>query len=226
VAVNYLYRTGGRVFVVLMCLMAICLVGNLFAADELYMITTRDGATIIAREYRFKDDLVEFTTENGLPGYIKKDELNTISNMVGVSPGEAVQMQEKVSRKERSRNIVLGAGAVLAIILAILLVVLSGKKKKNGDAEKDIHYGRKEKEPATQGHLSFDYKGSMGRIARWTIEVRSAYEEEGILFIEGICTTTDKRKTFRADRVVGPVTDMSNEHHAPMDHFFVDAAEE
>ena len=63
----------------------------------------------------------------------------------------------------------------------------------------------------------------MGRISKWGVDVQSAHEEEGVLYIEGVCTTTGKRKEFRADRVVGPVTDMSRDHHAPMDYFFVDA---
>ena len=60
-----------------------------WAAEELYIITTKDGSTIVAKNYNFTDEFVEFTTENGLPGYIKKDEFVAISNMVGVPPGEA-----------------------------------------------------------------------------------------------------------------------------------------
>ncbi len=195
------------------------------SGEERYVITTRDGATIVAIDYRFTDEYVEFTTENGLPGYIKREEFAAISNMVGVPPGETEQAREKVSREERSRKIILLAAVLLAVLFAILLVYLSGKRKKEGSGEADIYYGRKDKEPTTQGHLSFEYKGFMGRVSRWTIEVRDAYEEEGVLHVEGICTTTGKRKTFRADRIVGPVTDMSRDHHAPLDHFFTDAKE-
>ena len=34
------------------------------AADELYIITTRDGSAIVAKDYRFTDEYVEFTTES------------------------------------------------------------------------------------------------------------------------------------------------------------------
>lgn len=196
------------------------------AVDELYIITTRDGSTIVARDYRFTDEYVEFTTENGLPGYIKREEFVKIANMVGVPPGETERINIQLSKNERNKELWLLSSVVLAVLFAILLVYLSGRKKKDSRMEADIFYERKEKDSVTQGHLSFEYKGSLGRTSKWTIEVRSAYEEEGILFIEGFCTATDKRKKFRADRVIGPVTDMSNDHHAPMEHFFVDAKEE
>ncbi|MCL7489074.1 MAG: hypothetical protein M8357_12980 [Desulfobulbaceae bacterium] len=191
------------------------------AADELYILTTRDGSVIVAREYRFTDEHIEYTTESGLPGFIKREEFVKIANMIGVPPGETEQEKVQVSRDERSRKIWLLAAAVLAV----LLVYLSGKRRKNDRDATDIYHGRRQKEPISQGLLSFDYKGPLGCTARWTIEVRSAYEEEEVLFIEGVCTTSEKRKTFRADRVVGPVTDMSRDHHAPMEHFFADAKE-
>ncbi len=194
--------------------------------DELYIITTRDGSAIIARDYKFTDEYVEFTTENGLPGYIKREDFVKIGNMVGVPPGETERVRVQLSKKERSKQLWLLATAVLAVLSAILLIYLSGRKKKDNRSESDIFYGRKEKDPTTQGLLSFEYKGSLGRTSGWTIEVRSAYEEEGVLYIEGFCTATDKRKKFRADKVVGPVTDMSNDHHAPMEHFFVDAKQD
>jgi hypothetical protein len=112
------------------------------------------------------------------------------------------------------------------VLFAILLIYISSRKKKGSSDETDIFYGRIEKNPTTQGHLAFEYKGIFGGISKWTVDVQSAYEEEGVLYIEGFCTATEKRKKFSADRVIGPVTDMANEHHAPMDHFFVDAKEE
>ena len=60
-----------------------------WSSEELYIITTRNGSTIVAKDYNFTDELVEFTTESGLPGYIKRDEFVAISNMVGVPPREA-----------------------------------------------------------------------------------------------------------------------------------------
>lgn len=196
------------------------------AAEELYILTTRDGSVIVAREYRFTDEHIEYTTESGLPGFIKREQLVKIANMIGVPSGETEQVKVQVSRDERNRKLWLLAAAVVAVLLAVLLVYLSGRKRKNDRNATDIYHGRRQKEPITQGLLSFDYKGALGRTARWTIEVRSAYEEEEVLFIEGVCTASEKRKTFRADRVVGPVTDMSRDHHAPMEHFFADAKEE
>ena len=210
----------------LFVLSLLCLNSPAWAAEELYIITTKDGSTIVAKEYNFTDELVEFTTENGLPGYIKKEEFVTISNMVGVPPGETELIREQVGKEERTRSLWLLTAAILAVLFAVLLIYVSGRRKNNSRDETDIFYGRKEKDSTTHGHLAFQYKGALGRTSKWIIEVRSAYEEEGVLYIEGFCTTTGKRKKFSADRVVGPVTDMSSEHHAPMEHFFVDAKEE
>jgi len=218
------WRMGGNIAGLLFMVLIFCAIA--YSGEERYIITTRDGSTIVAREYRFTDEYVEFTTENGLPGYIKKEEFAGISNMVGIPPGETEAALERASAEERRRNVILLAAALLAVVLAVLLVYLSGKKKKEGPAETDILYGRRDKEPTTQGHLSFEYKGVMGRISRWTVEVRDAYETDGVLHVEGVCTTTGKRKTFRADKVVGPVTDMSRDHHAPLEHFFTDAKED
>ena len=209
----------------LFIVLLLCLNSPIWAVEELYIITTKDGSAIVAREYNFTDERVEFTTENGLPGYIKKDEFVAISNMVGVPPREAERIRERVSKEERTKSLWLLASGVMAVFFVILLYV-SSRRKNDGRNETDIFYGRKEKNPTTQGHLAFEYKGVMGRISKWTIEVRSAYEEEGVLYLEGLCTTTGKRKTFRSDRVAGPVTDMSRDYHAPMDHFFVDAKEQ
>ena len=210
----------------LFVLFFLCLNSPVWAAEELYIITTKDGSTIVAKNYKFTDEFVEFTTENGLSGYIKKDEFVAISNMVGVPPGEAERFRERVSKKERTKSLWLLASGVMAVLFVILLIYVSSRKKNDSRGETDIFYGRKEKNPTTQGHLAFEYKGALGRISKWTVDVQSAYEEEGILYVEGLCTTTEKRKKFSADRVVGPVIDMSNDHHAPMDHFFVDAKEE
>lgn len=196
------------------------------AANELYIITTREGSTIIVRDYRFTDKYVEFTTANGLPGYIKKEEFVKIGNMIGVPSRGAEPVKVAVTPKERAKTYWLSGGAVFLVLFVVLVVYLSGRKKNNGREETDIYYGRQEKEPTTQGHLSFAYRGFLGRTATWTIAVRSAYEEDGILYVEGFCTATDRKKKFRADRVVGPVTDMSSDHHAPMEHFFVAVKQE
>ena len=79
-------------FIALVMLLHLCFLylnSPVWATEELYIITTKDGSTIVAKNYNFTDEFVEFTTENGLPGYIKKDEFVAISNMVGVPPGEA-----------------------------------------------------------------------------------------------------------------------------------------
>ncbi len=194
--------------------------------EELYIITTKDGSTIVAKNYNFTDELVEFTTKNGLQGYIKRDEFVGISNMVGVPSGEAERIREQVSKEERTKRLWLLTALGVAVLFAILLIYISSRKKKGSGDETDFFYGRIEKNPTTQGHLAFEYRGVLGGVSKWIVAVQSAYEEEGVLYIEGFCTATEKRKKFSADRVVGPVTDMSNEHHAPMDHFFVDTKEE
>lgn len=196
------------------------------AAEERYIITTRDGSTIVAKEYRFTDKYVEYTTENGLQGYIKREEFAAIANMVGVPPGETERVRQQVNKEERRNKLWMLAAALLTVLFAVLLVYLGGKRKSSSRDEADIYYGQVAKEPTTQGHLSFEYKGSLGRTAKYTIEVRSAYEEDGVLYVEGICTATDKRKKFRADRIVGPVTDMSSNRHAPMEQFFVTAKQD
>jgi len=203
----------------------LCLNSSVWAAEELYIITAKDGSTIVAQSYNFTDELVEFTTENGLQGFIKREDFVTISNMVGVLPGEAERIREQVSKEERTKNLWLSIAVALIALVVILLIYLSRRRKVDSREGTDILYGRKEKNPTTQGHLAFEYRGALGRISKWTVEVRSAYEEKGVLYIEGFCTTTGKRKKFSADRVVGPVTDMSSDHHAPMGHFFVDAKE-
>jgi hypothetical protein len=142
---------------------------SIWAAEELYIITTKDGSTIVAKNYNFTDELVEFTTENGLPGYIKRDEFVGISNMVGVPPGEAERVREQVSKEERTKRLWLLMAVVLAVVFAILLIYISSRKKKGSSDETDIFYGRIEKNPTTQGHLAFEYKGILGGISKWTV---------------------------------------------------------
>ena len=214
-------RKNWCVLVCLICVMQIW-ANVALSAKEFYIITTKDGSSIVVKDYNFTDKYIEFTTENGLPGYIQREEFVKIENMVGVPSAEVEERGELIAREDRIKQIWLLYGALLAILCSALLIYLSSKRKK-GDQDTDIYYGRKEKEPKTQGHLSFEYKGAFGRISQWTIDVRSAYEEEGILYVKGRCTTTDKLKIFRADRVVGPVTDLSSEHHAPIGHFFMDS---
>lgn len=207
----------------ILALSLLCMNLSARAAEERYIITTIDGSSIVAKEYRFTDKYVEYTTENGLHGYIKREEFAKIANMVGVPPGETERIREQVSEEERRNQRWMLAAALLTVLFAVLLVYLSGKRKSSSRDEADIYYGPVTKEPTTQGHLSFEYKGFLGRTAKYTIEVRNAYEEDGILHVEGLCTATDKRKKFRADRIVGQVTDMSSDRHAPMEHFFVTA---
>lgn len=189
---------------------------NIWAAEELYIITTRDGTSIVARDYRFTDEYIEFTTKNGLPGFIKRTEFVKIENMVGVPPEEPAGHWEVITKEIHEKKSWVLGGGLLVIVIAVMLVYLGGKRTKAR---------RKEREPKTQGCLSFEYKGFLGRTSKGIIDVRMAYEEDGVLYVEGICTATDKRKKFRADRVVGPVTDLSSDHHAPMDHFFVHVEE-
>lgn len=196
------------------------------AADELYIITARDGSTIVASDYWFTDEYVEFKTDKGLPGYIKRTEFVKIENMVGVPQRDVEQARNDVNQEERIRSIWFPGAGALVVFCAVLFVYLRNRRNKSVSENRDNVYGRIDKEPTTQGLLSFEYKGSMGKMSKWTIEVRRAYEEDGILYVEGICTTTDKRKKFRADRIVGPVTDVSRDHQAPMEHFFVDKKEE
>lgn len=195
-------------------------------AEELYIITTSDGSQIVAKEYRFTDEYVEYTTEEGLPGFIRKEDFVRIGNMIGVPPGQAEQQETVEDRKKRETLVWIVSAALLVVLYCIYLFYVTARKKKEGEDEVDIYYGRIEKEPATQGLLSFTYRGFLWRKRKWVIEARSAYQEDGILFVRGISADTGKRKTFRADRVVGPVTDLSSEHHAPMEHFFVSDRED
>ncbi|GAB4336061.1 MAG: hypothetical protein Kow0089_06060 [Desulfobulbaceae bacterium] len=200
------------------------------AGEERYLITTRDGHVIVARDYRFTEEYVEFTTENGLPGFIKRDQFASISNMVGEKPRPGLLPREEVDARERTRGRALLAGGVavflLALSLAVLLTIRRRKKKEGPVRDTDIFYGRTDMSPVTQGHLSFAYRGFLGRVRTWTIDVRDTWKEDGILFLDGICTATEKRKVFRSDRIVGQVRDMSSERVAAVEQFFVPENEE
>lgn len=195
------------------------LAGPAWGEEEMFVLSLKDGSAVVVRSYKYTDDRVEFITENNLPGFVKKTEIVNIANMAGVPPSESELTQPQGSDEERKKNILLLAAAGVVVLIILLLIFKPGKKKAGGEEEV---YGRKEMSPATQGHLSFEYKSALGGPSQWTIEVRSAYEEDGKLYVEGICTTTDKRKTFRADKVVGVVTDLSSDHHALMEDFFFD----
>ena len=196
---------------------------NAFSAEEMYIITTKKGLEIIVKDYEFTDEYVEFTTGNDLPGFIKREEFVKISNMVGVPPAAEIPVETTKNQKEREIIVWLAVGAVLFVLYIVFLVFVIRKKRRKEKGEVDVFYGRSEKEPVTQGHLAFQYRQTLGRSTDWVIEVRNAYEEDGILFIEGIVTGTGKRKTFRADRVNGLVTDVSSGHKASIDKFFTDA---
>jgi hypothetical protein len=198
------------------------LAGQLAAQEELYVITTSDGSQIVVRDYSFSGDIVEYTTDKGLPGFMRREDFVHIANMIGVPPDQAEEGESPEQQKKRILFIWLGSAAVL-IVLYVLFVVFVMRKKRTGDADADIYYGRREMEPLTEGHLSFLYRGFLGRKSSWTVEVRRAYEDDGILFVEGLCTTTGKRMTFRADRVIGRVTDLSSDRQAPLERFFADA---
>lgn len=191
--------------------------------EELYIITTSDGSQVVVRDYAFKGDRVEYTTDKGLPGFMRREDFVHISNMIGVPPAQADQEESVAQQKQRLLFIWLASAAALVVLYLLFLMFVIRKKRRAGEADIDIYYGRQEKEPVTRGHLFFQYRGLLGRKSAWTIEVRRAYAEEGILFVEGLCTTTGKRKTFRSDRVAGMVTDMSSGRQAPLGRFFAEA---
>ncbi|MDW7771612.1 MAG: hypothetical protein SCH71_01860 [Desulfobulbaceae bacterium] len=186
-------------------------------AQEMYILSTRDGYDIVVRDFKFTDEYVEYTTDQGLPGFIQKKDLEKISNMVGVeSGGEAPETVEKI----RKRELMIWAATAAALIALYLLFLFYVIRRKKGRLE---NTGRVEKKAKTQGHLAFRYKERIGRPRDWVIAAGSAYEKGGILFIEGTCLTTEKRKTFRADRVVGPVRDMSSDRQYRIESIFTDA---
>lgn len=217
-----------KIALFMVCHLALLLMlftGEPRCAEELYIITTSDGSEIVVRDYDFTGDVVQYTTNKGLRGSIRKQDFLSIANMIGVSAERAEQVRSIKEQKEQEILIWIGAAAVIVILYVGYLVYVARCRSKDGREGVDIHYGRIEKVPTTQGHLAFTYRGLLWRKTDWTIDVRRAYEEDNILFIEGFCTATGKRKTFRADRVVGGVTDRSSERHAPMKHFFVNSKE-
>ncbi|MHB8788325.1 MAG: YgdI/YgdR family lipoprotein [Desulfobulbaceae bacterium] len=195
--------------------------GEARCAEEMYIITTSNGSEIVVRDYDFTGDIVEYTKKNGERGSIRRQDFLSIANMIGVTPDQVAQAQSVEAQKKQEILIWIGAAALIVLLYVGYLLYVS-RSRNRSDRAVDIHYGRVEKDPATQGHLAFTYRGLFRRKTEWTIDVRKAYEEDSILFIEGVCTTTGKRKIFRADRVVGRVTDKSSDHHAPMADFFVD----
>ena len=218
---NLIMKIDKRLFLCIVLFFVFC-PSLVSLSEEMFIISTRDGAEIIVKDYRFTDEYVEFTTGNGLPGFIKKENFVKISNMVGVQPrgGEDVEPIEKI--KQRELNIWFGSAAVLIIFYLIFLLYVLRKKKIRRADDFSSRPGRVEKRAKTQGHLAFQYQEMAGRKSNWVIEVRNAYEEKGVLFIDGICITTDKRKTFRADQVIDTVKDMSSGRQGRMVDFFTD----
>ena len=201
--------------------------GHDVTAGEMYIITTRDGSQIIVKDYHFTDDRVEFTTGNDLPGFIRKDDFVGIANMVGTLPKEEENKETVEEVKKRELQVwLLTVSFLIIVYLLYLFFVIRKKKSKKTDGEIPLPAGSVARNVKTQGHLSFQYKEITGRKTDWTIEVRDAYEQDGILFVEGICTTTDKRKTFRSDRVIGPVQDMSTSRRGHLEAFFAEAEDE
>jgi len=209
-------------------LLALFLAGGQAASaqEELYIITTSDGSQIVVRDYSFNGDIIEYTTVKGAAGSMRRQDFVHIANMIGAPQDEVEQQYESPEeQKERLLFIWLASAVLLVVAYVFFLVYVTRKRKKAGEADIDLYYGRQEREPLTQGHLSFHYRGFLGRKSFWTIEVRRAYEEDGIFFVEGLCTTTGKRKTFRSDRVTGMVTDMSSGRQGPLDRFFAETGE-
>lgn len=208
----------GLVLLLLLC-------GGAWCAEELYIITTSAGAQIVVQDYDFSGDTVTYTTRDGARGSIRKNDFLSIANMIGVSPGQAEEERSVRQQKEREILIWIGAAALI-VILYLGYLFWVARERRGGDREgADIHFLRIEKTPVTQGYLAFAYRGILGRRRDWTIDVHRAYEEEGILFVEGVCTATGRRKTFRGDRVAGEVLDRSSERRAPLADFFIDAQE-
>ena len=215
-----------RVSVLSLSLFLVFALGAISFAEEMYILYTRDGSEIIVKDYHFTDELVEFTTGNDLPGFIKRENFAGITNMVGVpsTTEEEDTIPIKVIEK-RELEIWIGTAAALIILYLLFLWYVTRKKRRKSVDGIPVPAGRIEKRAKTSGHLSFQYKERTGRTTEWVIEVREAYEDDGVLFIEGVCTTTDRKKTFRADRVAGPVKDMSSGRQGRMEAFFADADE-
>jgi len=181
----------------------------------------------MVKEYSFSEERILFTTPNDLPGFIQRDQFVSITNMVGVPPRKPVQTQRSIEEeKKKEIRIWLATAAGLVGLYALFVLYVIGRRKRTQEEEVDIFYNRSDREPLTQGHLSFRYGESFGRMRDWVIEVRRGYQEDGVLFVEGVCTASGKRKIFQADRVIGKVTDMSSGRQGPMEEFFADIKEE
>lgn len=189
-------------------------------AEEMYIISTRDGSQIIVQEYSFTDERVEFTTGNGLPGFIRREDFVGIANMVGELPATENDLQAIEKQKQQELQVWLLAAALLIFLYILFMLYVMLKKKGGRDGSSLEKGGRIAMIPKTQGHLSFRYKEFAGRKTDWTIEVRNAYQEDGVLFVEGVSMQTGESKTFRADKIVGMVTDVSSSREAGMDVFF------
>ena len=192
-------------------------------AEEMYILTAKDGSEIIVKDFKFTDEYVEFTTDEDLPGFMKKENLAEISNMVGVSPLPPEELQTVEKIEQRKLMIWIGTVAVMIILYLFFLLYVIRRKKGGKRNVNNVSPGRVEKKTKTQGHLAFRYMERSGRQTDWVIEVCQAYEEKGILFVEGISTSSEKRKTFRADRIVNPVQDMSSGHRYSVENLFTDA---
>lgn len=195
-------------------------------AEELYIITTSSGGQIVVRDYDFRGDDVFYTTRDGAAGSIRREEFLSIANMVGVPPAQPAAEESLQQQKKQEILIWIGAAALIVILYLGYLFLLARGARKAGREGADVRYLRVDKEPLTQGHLAFTYREGFGRRRDWTVDVRRAYEEEGILFIEAICVASGRRKIFRCDRVAGEVLDRSTERRAPLADFFADARQE
>jgi hypothetical protein len=214
-------KRSGIFFCFLLLLLFLC--GPAGSAEEMYILTTRDGSEIIVKDFRITDEYIEFTTGNDLPGFIRKENLAEISNMVGVQPSlkENQQTPETVERiRQREIWIWIGTAAGLVLLYLVYLLLVVRRKKDDRQEPGGISPGRIERPQKTHGHLRFSYRERSGRQKEWVIEVAEAYEENGKLFIEGICTATGRRKTFRADRVNGPATDLSSGRQYRIENLF------
>lgn len=103
-----------------------CLTGQ---AEEMYIISTSDGDRITVKDYHFTDERVEFTTENGLPGFIKKENFVSISNTEGVAPGPDDTEPIEVIKQREMRAWAIGASFLLVAYLFYLVRVIRKKEK-------------------------------------------------------------------------------------------------
>ena len=180
------------------------------ADEERYILTARDGSVRVVQDYRFTEQHVQFTKEDGTFGFIDREDFVQIENMVGVPQPEPSPGTKLLTKVEQKGGTWFFPGLIAVFIFWIITAIRRRQKKKSIQELKLI----------SPGHLTFSYRGRFLRTSEWTVDVQRAYTEKGVLYFEGYCTKTDKRKTFRADRVDGSVTDMSNGRQAPVEHFF------